>query len=224
MKSLGVLFLLLAATRILHAGEEGVWKIPSGESLLAIVPAPPQPGSPADKADLDAVMGLQATASKRALAHAQETVCFTVFTFSEVRGKQFTPEAFPQTAAFFKKLGSTINPPKNWLKNHYRRGRPYVAHPNLVKILVTPEGGYSWPSGHSLWSWVYALVLGELDPSHRSEYLGCAWRVNIDRVIGGMHYPSDTAIARSLAEALFADLMEDAAFRKELEDLKRSEY
>jgi acid phosphatase (class A) len=216
--------LISAGILSLQAGEEKSWTIPAAETFQEIVPPPPLAGSPADRADLDGVEGLQASATKEMVEHAEKSVAFTVFNFAEVRGREFKADSFPKTAAFFKKLESTVNPPKNWLKDHYHRERPFVAHPDLVKKLVTSETGFSYPSGHSLRAWLDALVLGELDPAHRADYLGCAWQVNIDRIIGGMHYPSDTSASRSLAEALFGDLMADSEFRNELEELKKSEF
>jgi acid phosphatase (class A) len=217
------LLLFLGASSLGHA-EANSWQLPGNESLLKSIPLPPAEDTPAARADLDYVVALQAHPSKADLAHAEKSVTFTVFTFSEVRGDSFTAAAYPKTAAFFKRLEDTVNPPKNWLKDTIHRERPYKAHPDQVKPLVSIEGGYSCPSGHSMRSWLDALVMADLDPARRSDYLACAAQVNTDRMIGGMHYPSDTTAGRALAETLHEDLLSDSSFKADLEDLRKAEY
>lgn len=198
--------------------------MPGNESLLSAIPLPPAEGTPAAKADLDYVVALQAHPTTAELAHAEKSVSFTVFAFAEVRGDGFTPASYPKTTLFFKKLEDAANTRKNWLKDTIHRERPYKAHPDVVKPMVTPEGGYSCPSGHSTRSWLDALVLSDLDPARKGDYLACAVRVNMDRIIGGMHYPSDTVAGRVLAESIHEALMADASFKQELEELRKEEY
>lgn len=218
-----VLLLLLTSGPLLWAERSG-WSLPPAETFTNVVTPPPAPGSPADLADLDAVIGMQARRTPSELAHAEKSVGFDVFMFSEVRGDGFNAAAFPKTAAFFQKLEDTVNVPKNWLKDSYHRPRPYKAFPDQVKALVTIEKNYSYPSGHSLRSWLAALVMGNLDPARRADYLACAMQVNLDRIIGGMHYPSDTAAGRALAEVVYAELLSDPGFRSDLGELRKAEY
>jgi len=221
IRPLVLLFLLLAP---LLRADQTIWKLPENPSFLQLLPVPPVQGSPADKADLDGVIAAQAHPTKAELAHAEKSVGYSVFTFAEVRGENFTAAHYPKTAVFFKKLEATTDIPKNWLKDNFHRERPYKAFPDKVKALVKIEGNYSYPSGHSTRSWLAALVMGNLDPARRADYLASAMQVNADRVIGGMHYPSDTAAGRILAEALYADLLADPGFVSELEELRKAEY
>lgn len=222
MKVRLLLFLILASP-FLHAERTG-WSLPPVEGFLGIVVPPPAADTPAGKADLDAVIGMQARRTPAEISHAEKSVGFTVFTFAEVRGEGFTAASYPKTDAFFRKLEDTVNGPKNYIKDIFRRERPYKAFPDQVKALVTIEGNYSYPSGHSLRSWLAALVMGNLDPARRADYLACAMQVNLDRIIGGMHYLTDTVAGRALAEAVYADLMADPGFKADLEQLRNAEY
>jgi acid phosphatase (class A) len=93
-----------------------------------------------------------------------------------------------------------------------------------VKELVTEEHGYSYPIGHSTRSWLFALLLGELDPIHRNAFLASAMQVCNDRVMGGMHYPSDMMASRVLAEELYRILLKNTAFMNDLESLRLKEW
>lgn len=200
------------------------WILPPNDSYQQLIPLPPVPGSPAAQADLDAVLALQDHPTKAELDHAEATVGFTVFTYRESLGEVFSAAIYPKTAGFFQQLGEVANARKNYLKDIYKRERPYKAFPGLVKELVTEEHGWSYPSGHSTRAWLFALVLGTLDPPHRNAFLCSAMTVCNDRVLGGMHYPSDMMASRVLAEALYRDLMKDPSFQKDLESLRQSEW
>ena len=223
-----LLFLLLFASAALAKDKATAnlepWKLEDNGSFLNLIPAPPSLESSAEKADLDGVISLQNKVSSDALAHAEKSVDFNVFSFSEVLGPDFTKESHQKTANFFDRLEVTIDQPKNFLKDFYHRIRPYRAFPDQVKELVIKEDGYSYPSGHATRAWLYALVLGTLAPDHRSDFLSTAMQVCQDRVIGGMHYPSDVLESRILAEEIFRELLDDKSFMSDLEKLRREEW
>lgn len=200
------------------------WPLPPYTRFLDIIPPPPAKGSPGEQADLDGVLAMQDHPTKTELEHAEKTVSFSVFSFAEVLGPAFSTGSYPETAKFFKRLEATANDPKNFIKDTYRRERPYKAFPGAVNALVTPEHGYSYPSGHSTRAWLFALVLGDLDPRHRNALLFSAMQVCNDRVIGGMHYPSDMMASRVLAEELHRILLNNPDFTRDLEQLRGTEW
>lgn len=218
------LLLLLPLAGLTAKEQPLAWQLPSYSTFLEIIPPPPAKGSPAEQADLDGVLALQDHPTHQELEHAERTVGFTVFSFAEVLGPEFRAESFPETAKFFKRLEATANEPKNFLKDTYHRDRPYKAFPGVVKELVDEEQGYSYPSGHSNRAWLFALVLGELDPKHRNALLASAMQVCNDRVIGGMHFPSDMMASRVLAEELHRILMKNPDFTRDLEQLRTLEW
>jgi acid phosphatase (class A) len=222
-RALILIALLLPFT--LQAQEKPLpWTLPPNESFLSIVPPPPTSDSIQEKTDLDVILGAQDHPSAEQIAHAERSVGYTVFTYSEVLGSDFNAASHPKTAAFFKRIDATANIPKDFLKTTYHRERPYKIYPGLVKELVTEEKGFTYPSGHSTRAWLGALVMGTLDPAHRNAYLSSALQVSNDRVVGGMHYPEDTKQARVLAEAIYADLMKNQDFKHDLEELRASEF
>lgn len=201
------------------------WPMPPMEFFVERLPAPPKPGDAADLADLDYSLALQADASSDEIRRATIVALYlNVFSYSEVLGPKFTEAAYPQTRVFFKQLEVTANNTKNQLKDHYARPRPVDAHKGLVKELVPYESGYSYPSGHSTRAWLYALILGELDPADRLAFLREAAEVGTYRVLGGMHYQSDVIVARTLAQMLYAQLMAQPYFVKALDALKAAEW
>lgn len=216
-----VLALALCASQT-HATEP--WPLPPDSYFLERIPPPPAPDSKEDVTDREASISLQKDANPDDVARAEALVRPDVFAFANVVGPNFTLANFPQTAAFFARLRETADGPKNFIKDHFARPRPYLGHPDAIKQLITPDTGYSYPSGHGTRSWLYARVLGELEPTHRSQFLERANVIGHSRILGGMHYRSDIAASHMLADLLFTALMSEPEFRSELESLRKREW
>ena len=124
-----------------------------------------------------------------------------------------------------KRCGFTILAASMWfpmIKNIALRVRPYMAHPDRVKVLsvVEPDAdpmdivqqGFSFPSGHCAsavaiyggvarelkkrWIWIVAAVIALL--------------IGVSRFIVGVHYPTDVLVgwAVGILAILFSILME----------------
>jgi acid phosphatase (class A) len=219
----GLVAVLLASVCPLTAAEKP-WPLPPGTYFLERIPPPPADLGFRDRMDLRHSVAEQAQAEAADIAKAEGFVQFNVFAFSDVLGPKFTAKNFPATAMFFNRLETTANGPKNFIKDHYARIRPYLAHPESIKLLITPDSGFSYPSGHATRSWLYAQVLSELAPAKRQALLEHAAAVARSRVIGGMHYRSDIAASRELAELIFHSLGRDPEFLADLRRLRISEW
>jgi len=201
------------------------WPLPPNDFFLGKIPPPPAKDSAEDQADVAYSVQVQATAPPAQIKQAVDiAVNLSVFSFSEVLGANFTKANYPLTAAFFKRLDATANIPKNFIKDHYARVRPYLAHPDQVKQLVPVDSGYSYPSGHVTRAELTALALGYLDPEKKDALLGFVDQVAADRIIGGMHYRSDTAESKVLGQLVFAELMKEPEFVAALDALKAKEW
>ncbi len=71
----------------------------------------------------------------------------------------------------------------------------------------------SYPSGHSLRAYVWAAVLGDVFPDRQADLFTRAHRVAWGRVIGGVHFPSDTVGGRIAAQAILAELRKSPAYQ-----------
>ncbi|GAT33182.1 acid phosphatase [Terrimicrobium sacchariphilum] len=200
------------------------WHLPALEYFIEKLPAPPREGSFRDRLDLQDARARQASMSPEQLAHARVTFRLTVFTFSEAMGDGFNPTNYPQTAAFFARVANDANLIITGLKNHYKRVRPFQAHPGKVSIYVPAEAGYSYPSGHSTRSRLYAMLLAELDPSKKREISLCAQKVATDRILAGEHYLTDLEAGRKLGKLIFQSLMRDPSFHASLEAVRQAEW
>jgi len=200
------------------------WPVPPLSYYIKRLPEPPRPGSFRDRVDLEDAIAHQRAMTNRNLAQAQVTYVLSVFSFSQVFGPEFTPKNYPLTAAFFQKLSTETGTIVSGLKDHYKRPRPFAAHPEKVTLYVRNEPGYSFPSGHTTRSRLYAFLLADLDPARRTEIYRFAEQVAFDRILAGEHYQTDLEAGRKLGKMLFEILQKNPQFQKEFEALRKAEW
>jgi acid phosphatase (class A) len=101
----------------------------------------------------------------------------------------------------------------------YKRPRPFVEVGG--PICVIPDAylakTYSYPSGHSTYSWTVALLLGEIAPDRTGAILARARTYGESRVVCGVHYQSDVQAGRLAAAALFGALQASPAFHEDMD-------
>jgi acid phosphatase (class A) len=100
-------------------------------------------------------------------------------------------------------------------KAEWNRPRPFLANSRVFPALDKPRDP-SYPSGHSTRATLDALVLAQLLPSNAMAIQKRGMEVGDDRVIAGVHYPSDVLAGRKLAQAIFDRMMQEKDFRDEL--------
>lgn len=91
-------------------------------------------------------------------------------------------------------------------KERYDRPRPYDSHPE-IKPCIEKEGSASYPSGHSMFGRMYARVLSILHPEREVFLMRRGDEIGENRMIGGVHYPSDVFAGRQLGDDLAADYL-----------------
>ncbi len=185
---------------------------------LRAVPAAPANGSYEDREDFRVILDWQnrRTAAQCAAAKAEMSHNYEVF-FGKI--SPFGSPAPAEVKEFFKNVGEDSVAAHKYLKDAYRRGRPFVRDPR-VKPCLPRVAGLSYPSGHSAMARLFALILSDLDPARRAEYMAKADESALFRVIGGVHHPSDTEAGKALADALYKELKKEPAFVSDLRALK----
>jgi membrane-associated phospholipid phosphatase len=95
----------------------------------------------------------------------------------------------------------------NWLKEVFRRARPYETD-NPFRLMIGKPRGASWPSSHPAVLLAFVTVAGrnlELPLGERRALTGIAGLVAASRVYLGVHYPADVVGGLLLGRAV-ADL------------------
>lgn len=86
-------------------------------------------------------------------------------------------------------------------KRLYNRPRPYVRNHN-IKPCIPLESSSSYPSGHAAMGMATGKLLAHYFPEHAEEIMQVALQVGTNRIIGGVHHPTDVEAGRKLGEEL----------------------
>lgn len=188
---------------------------PATIDVKTLLPNPPAVGSPENQKEIDVILAAQNTRTPADVARAKSEVKLDVFAFADPLGPWFTAKNLPGTAAFFKKITDDVHAVTDAAKKDWARPRPYLQDKG-IQPAVDLEKSDSYPSGHATRGMVYALVLAQLLPDEKDAILARGAQIGDDRVLGGVHFPSDVAAGQTLAKTIFDDLMASAAFQKDL--------
>ena len=203
---------LIDGTPVEEFREAGVHYVNPRSLPYDTIPPFPAGGSPKDQADLAEVTAWQVKRTPKLCAQVMAQ-------------KQTTPDHFfahlpyepnSETAALLVRVRSDVGKVVDRFKEHFQRGRPFVRYPKRFQPCY-PEGrGSSYPSGHTTAAQVMALVLSDLDPEHRDPYMAEAKQAGLNRVIGGVHHPSDVEAGMQLGTAIHAQLKLSPDYRRDL--------
>ena len=187
--------------------------------LTMILPPPPANDSAQTKAELGEVLMLQVTRTPemeaRAVADAEENV----WRFADVMGPNFNKEKLPKFSAFFDRVVETEGAVVDPAKDVWKRPRPHQLS-DLVKPAVKLSSSGSWPSGHATVGTMMGIILADMVPEKRAEIMARAAEYAHNRVVGGIHYPSDVEMGRISGSVIAAVLLNRDDFKAEYEVAK----
>ncbi|MFA6029620.1 MAG: nucleoside hydrolase [Elusimicrobiota bacterium] len=182
--------------------------------------APPEDGSAADIADLAAVREAQAKRTPSDCARAAHEVPPDYEHLIGAAGP-FALPLKPEVRSFFWRVRSDAARSSSVLKKRFHHKRPYKRAGDLEPC-VKREPEDSYPSGHAMIARVFAHILADLVPARRERYFERADAAALDRVVGGVHYPSDIAGGKTLADEFYRRLTASPAYQTDLAKVRRS--
>lgn len=191
---------------------------PSTVDPRAILPPPPQENSDETTKEIEIILQDQADRTQAQVDRIKEEEHYNVFVFQNVVGSWFTPEymaKMPATNRVLARVMETAKPVVVAAKNDFSRPRPFLINSRIVPCIEPPPDG-SYPSGHSTRGMLDALVLAQIDPANSQAILMRGEQIGDDRVIAGVHFPSDVIAGRKLAQAIMGQLMSDPEFQAEI--------
>jgi acid phosphatase (class A) len=186
--------------------------------VTEVLAAPPKADSAEQKADLLEVQSWQKRRTPEECARAEHVAHVTLASgfkspdgpLSESEVKRLSPffDEIKEAAEIFIKDG----------KNYWRRPRPFVSTKSILPCTARDkaEPSFSYPSGHSTLAWVFARVLAEVNPERKKQFFGRAKQIAQDRVLAGVHYPTDIVAGEKMGEIVFQHLMLSPEFKKDL--------
>ena len=206
------------ATRPARAATQAAYYYdPTALNLVVLVPAPPAVDSAANKAELAELHRIeQARTPEQMAAAKRDEDEEDIFAFKTVLGADFNPEALPLTAALGEHVKNEQSVAGAQLKVVFPRVRPYNADKTLHPVCAVTDAVNSYPSGHALTGYLEAFTLVEMAPEKRGAILERADEYAHNRLVCGVHYPSDIEESRRVALLIFGYMMASPKFQQDL--------
>ena len=196
---------------------------PKLQELAAFIGPFPALDTEAGKADLAIVLWEQRIRTEPDIQRAKSEVKLDLSAYSEAMGVRMEASGFPETAKLFMRVAKDIKTQSDSLKVMFARPRPYLADAR-VQPAIERETSPSYPSGHATRGIAIALVLAELKPERREALLAQGRQVGVNRVIGGVHYPTDIEAGQKLGARLAQTWLAEAGNRQLVEAVRQAEW
>ncbi len=163
------------------------------------------------KRDLDELLAIQKTRTpaqeQRALADATSGT----FGFADVLGPKFTAAAVPKLALLMDKVRGDGAAVENAGKDNWKRPRPFETSKDIRAVGDLPKGS-SYPSGSSTVGYLTAIVLANMVPEKTAVLFARGREAGYNRLVLGVHYPTDVEAGRLLATAIATTLFQNSTF------------
>jgi acid phosphatase (class A) len=205
----------MAAARPAAAPKAAYYFDPVVLDLPDLIPDPPAVDSAANRAELADLHRIEAarTPAQVATAKADEDE-EDIFAFKTVLGAGFNPDALPITAELGVHVKNEQSVAGGALKAVF--ARPYQTDKTLHPVCALTDAANSYPSGHALTGYLEGLTLAEIVPEKRPQILARADDFARNRLVCGVHYPSDVEASRRVAYAVFGYMMATPRFQRDL--------
>ncbi|MFZ0030360.1 MAG: phosphatase PAP2 family protein [Candidatus Cybelea sp.] len=198
-------FAVVAGPAAVQSSQHYYYLKPGAVDLTVLLPPPPDVASAQARSDEAQVAAAVAGRSSAQLFEAEDASARTVFFYVPSVGAGFTPARLPITAAFFSRIGSDVKGLVNEAKTYWERPRPDGAR--------KPRGSY--PSGHAAFAAASAIVLAQLLPAKRDVIFTQARTFAENRILLGLHYPSDIASGWTAGTLAVYVMMHDSSFQRD---------
>jgi acid phosphatase (class A) len=184
--------------------------------LAKLLPPPPLPESAQQKQDLDGVLRAQQTRSPE---QADQAVKDNGVSLQQIVdhtfGASLSPDRVPKLTALFDRTIGDVRAIFFAAKDVWNRPRPFVVDPDEVHAIGERPASGSYPSGHATRGWLTAILLANMVPEKSSELFARGREYGENRVVAGVHFPSDVEAGRLSGTAIMTALMQNESFRRD---------
>jgi acid phosphatase (class A) len=188
--------------------------------VVALLPPPPVAGSLQATTELETVLRVQSSRSEADVNRAKAENHLTPAAFQTVLGPQFTPAKYPALFELLTDAEHDARPFVNKGKEYFARPRPIEADSRVQPVIDTGRER-CYPSGHATRGAMWAAILGEIAPNEKQALVTRGQEIGWDRVVAGVHFPSDVYAGQVLGKALARAMLGNTKFRERLENAKK---
>jgi len=211
---IAIALLLLAPASLLAKAPPFHYLDPAAVNIASVLHGPPAGGSPENQADIQAVLDRQKSRTAEDIARARSEETLSPAAFASVFGSRFTPKRLPLTFALLQNAADDGESISAAAKQLWKRPRPPLQDAAIHPVLDVPTSP-SYPSGHAMRGVLWSIILAKLAPEMQDRILARGAQIGEDRILGGVHFPSDVAAGQRLGSFVALRLLANPAFQRD---------
>lgn len=176
----------------------------------------PKLGTPASDEDFKVLLDFQKKRTAQDCAQAVKDEDLSVATLFGGDKGILNADEVSRMQSFLRKAYANSGVNSYLAKQIFKRPRPYEINQDIQPCIRKPTNSYAYPSGHSMVARLYGRILSEVFPERAEKIMKRANAFAWNRVVGGVHHPSDVTSAFVLSDHLAKKMLEDESFVAEL--------
>jgi acid phosphatase (class A) len=217
---LAVIFSFTSCATAPHSG----WRkdVPNYEQVKegCRLSAPPARESKEEQEDFNILLDWQ---KKRSAAELARVESEAKVSFESLFGKPYGPiteQEIELIRPFFERVRWTAERASYNEKQRWGRLRPFAVDKRMQPSLEVSPKSLSYPSGHSTVAATCARALADLFPQRAKELLARADVIALDRVIAGVHFPSDVKAGKDCGAQVYEKIKADGEYQADLAKMR----
>jgi acid phosphatase (class A) len=218
MQKLFILFFALITSTVFAKHVEVDIKVLTPKKIQSIIGSYPAKGSDAEAEDFRVILSYQATRTVEDCQLAEKDSDISLASLFGGENGVLSDREVKKMKLFLIKAYVNVGANSYIAKHKYKRPRPYLAN-TAVKPCIGLEKSFAYPSGHTLMAHLFARVLSKVYPEREDRFMARASQYALNRVIGGVHHPSDVQASIVLGDYLADKTIESDKFLQALRSL-----
>jgi acid phosphatase (class A) len=184
--------------------------------------APPRAGSAAERKYFEELRRVQNTRTSADCEFADSQSYMSVESFFGPEIGILSEEEVELLEPLLDEVIETVTTETRPFKIQYARPRPYTTDRSIDPCIHKPKGDQAYPSAHAAVGIVAGNVLESLFPGRAHGIREAGLQIGENRVIGGVHHPSDVKAGRELGEQIWEALETNGPFLRDLAKAKKA--
>jgi acid phosphatase (class A) len=212
-------FILVFALFASVASADPNYVTPDQVDLTKLLAPAPALDSEQQARDLMKVLAVQKSRTPQQAERALGDAGGGAFRFDDVLGPAFTPEHLPKLVALLENIRADANILLAAGKDAWNRPRPFAISSQVEPLGARPSSS-SYPSSNAMTGYLIAIVLANMVPEKSAALFERGREYGNNRVVIGVHYPSDVEAGRLAATAIATGLMQSPGYRRDFAEAK----
>lgn len=185
------------------------------------MPPPPRSGSAADRQDFEILHRFQTNRTREECAVADAQSYMSIESFFGPHTRLLTAREMQAVQSLYHEIQQTADHEAKPYKVHFARPRPYNVDATLKPCISMPKGNMAYPSAHATAGALIGTILADLFPNRASALKAQGLQIGTNRVLGGVHHPSDIEAGETLALKIYEALQRNSDFLGDFQRVRK---